>query len=98
MNTDKTPFTKILDSEKFGQITLLKNDSNDDGHPALEIYFRLPGLGINKMSLGFTDPDEDVAFTRLDEAFVKVNLEQAESIVQNTYDDLAKTGLFDDED
>ena len=89
MKFDKTPYAKIFDSEKFGQILVAVNEDSDDGQASIEINFRLPELGINKACLNFTDEDYDVAYKRAYEAFEHLTLDMVEGTVQNVFDSLS---------
>ncbi len=77
-------FAKIFNSAKYGQILLLAGSENDDCKPEIRAYAQPENLGVCSSSLVFSDTDQ--GWGTRDEAFLKVDVAAAESIVKPMFD------------
>lgn len=72
-------FCKLFESEKFGQILVMK-DTRDDGAPAVFVKFIPQGMGVCGPDYAFNDDNEDDAWDKVDKLFDSITLESCEKI------------------
>lgn len=76
-------FAKLFDVDGIGQI-LVMQDTNDDGNPAVKVFFKPQDFGVCCVALGFTDDDE--GWEKCDRSFEKMDAEMAAGLVRAQLD------------
>ena len=79
-------FAKVFDSEKFGQILIMK-DRNTEGNPSLNVHICIDGGNMN-IALGFTDDEE--GYEKQERLFGKADMEFAEKMVETQMWEMAE--------
>lgn len=78
-------FAKIFESEKYGQI-LVKIDSDDNHDPEVRVYVEPPELGVCSVALSVKNEDEDVAWSKAEELFQKLEIDEAEKMASRVFE------------
>ena len=85
-------FSKVFESEKFGQILVMKD--NDDGKPTVDTHICIEG-GNMKASMKWSETDE--GYEKRENVFDKIDLEFAEKFVETQMWEMAEIMYSEDE-
>lgn len=71
-------FIKLFEYEEYGQVAVIRGEFDDD--PAVRIFYKPPGLGICKITVGFDD-DESA-----DQSFNFVTQEGLKDVIKEQFE------------
>jgi hypothetical protein len=92
----KQKWCKILESEKYGDI-LVVADTSEDGYPSVSVKMVPEGLGICGPNYEFTDEDENKAWEKVDKLFSRIDIEKAESIAKELHEMTRGIPIYEEE-
>jgi hypothetical protein len=72
-------FAKIFESDKYGQIAAI-NYEEENGNPAIQLFFKPKILGVCKLSISF--PDTNNGLDKCDQSFNSLTVELAEDAIE----------------
>lgn len=77
-------FAKLFETKEYGQILVMKVESDDESRARLQCTFqpKIEGIGLAEVSLCFED-DEDESQAKLDKAFLATDLTMATEMVES---------------
>jgi hypothetical protein len=80
-------FCKLFDSERYGQLLLMRQESDHDGME-IRCFAQPPGLGVCSVAIGFGDTDAGDGMC--DEVFDTIDQAAAERMVKQLFDQVTE--------